>query len=106
MVRPARFGVGAWAPGGSSLEVALTPKIAHGAIRLLVGATATETDRSHRAQPREPADSNFSAACRVFIPNGGGLVISTPSAPDTGGGSYWFIVSPAAIDPRGNRINL
>ena len=60
-------------------------------------------NRSHRAQPREPANELL-RRLPVSIPNGGGLVISTPSAPDTGGGSYWFIVSPAAIDPRGNRI--
>jgi len=50
--------------------------------------------------------TNLYAACRVVVPNAGGILISSPESKDTNGTNYWIILSPTAIDASGKMIRL
>ena len=87
---------------GSPLPVGLTidvvPSLAGHSIRIILGATYTRLTNS--APATFGIVTNFSAACRVLIPNGGGLVLENP------GTNYLFLLSPMAVDGRGNPLKL
>ena len=87
------------------LAVDLMPKVVSGAIRLIVGATSTEAVTS-APDNVTTIRTNLAAACRVFLPNAGGLVVNCGTTNAAGGKSYWLIVSPTAVDARGNPIKL
>ena len=71
-------------------------------VNLLLRACITELSPT---DSQVAINTNFFAACRVVIPDAGAVVIDSgpPSAP--GQPTYWLIVSPVQIDPRGVPIN-
>jgi len=90
-------------PIGLTLEV--TPKVRSGSIQLLMGVTSTEFVASPPATA--PAVStNFAVACRVLLPNTGGLVVAGSNANHAQGTNYWLILSPTAVGAQGNPIKL
>lgn len=98
------------APAGSKalpvgLTIDLIPKVANGSIKLWVCAIST----ARPAAPLENASliqTNVAISCQTSLPSGGGLVVDAGPAKGVGGTNYWFIISPTAIDARGNPIKL
>ena len=90
-------------PIGLTLDV--TPKVRSGAIQVLIGFTSTAFVSSPPANA--PAVStNLAVACRVLLPNSGGLVVAGSNASYAQGTNYWLILSPTAVGARGNPIKL
>jgi hypothetical protein len=90
-------------PIGLTLDV--TPKVRSGSIQVLIGFTSTAFVLSPPANA--PAVStNLAVACRVMLPNSGGLVVAGSNASHAQGTNYWLILSPTAVGARGNPIKL
>ena len=90
-------------PIGLTLDV--TPKVRYGSIQLLIGFTSTAFVSSPPANA--PAVStNLAVACRVLLPNTGGLVVAGSNANHAQGTNYWLILSPTAVGAQGNPIKL
>lgn len=88
-------------PIGLTLDVA--PKMRSGSIQLLLGVTSTESVASPSTHP--PAlSTNLAVACRVLLPNSGALVVSVGNPGDPRETNYWLIISPTAVDARGQPI--
>jgi hypothetical protein len=88
---------------GLTLDV--TPKVRSGSIQLLINVISTAVVSSPPANA--PAVStNLAVACRVLLPNTGGLVVAGSNASHAQGKNYWLILSPTAVDARGNPIKL
>ena len=90
-------------PVGLILEV--SPKVRSGSIQLLLGVTSTESVGSP-ATNAAALSTNLAVACRVLLPNSGGLVVAGGNSRDLRGTNYWLILSPTAIDARGRPIKL
>ncbi len=88
-------------PVGLSLEV--MPKVAAKSIKLTVGVSATEAVPSIQTN-LFVVRTNFATACRVFVPSTGALVMDGGSANQPGSTNYLIIISPTAVDARGNPI--
>jgi len=95
------FVAGKSVPVGLTLEV--SPKVRSGSIRLLLGFTSTESVASHSASAAV-LNTNLAVACRVSLPNAGGLVVEGGKPRDASGKNHWLIISPTAVDARGNPI--
>src|SRR5437762_12699482 len=90
-------------PIGLTFEV--TPKVRSGSIQLLMGVTSSEFVESPPATA--PAVStNLAVACRVLLPNTGGLVVTGSNANHAQGTNYWLILLPTAVGAQGNPIKL
>jgi hypothetical protein len=89
----------------SGIRADLLPKVRKGSFNLVVGLTSTETISSPPGTI-SGVQTNFAAACRVMVPNGGGLVVDAGKGKDGAGTNYWFIVSPVAVDAKGNPTKL
>jgi hypothetical protein len=84
------------------VTVHLIPKFVSSSVELTLAATSTEIGAlSGRA---EAVRTNLGVACRVLLPNAGGLVVDGGNARDASGQSRWLIISPTAVDARGNPI--
>ena len=92
-------------PTPVGLVVNLLPRASAGSINLAMSATSTEPFVPQPGGALE-VRTNLAAACRVFIPNAGGLVLGSGNAKDADGKSNWLIVSPTAVDAKGNPIKL
>jgi hypothetical protein len=80
----------------------VSPKIASHQFQLAMNAVYTqENDNS-----TSPIRTNLSAACRVRLPNAGGVLISSPVSKDPNGTNYWLILAASAIDGFGRPIKL
>ena len=106
----AQLSVGQSAPaGGKSIPVGLTieimPKVANGSLKLLVRFVSTEKAASPRGDSAF-IRTNLAVSCQALLPNGGALVVDGGSATPASGTNYWLIVSPTAIDARGQPIKL
>jgi hypothetical protein len=82
------------------LRVDLNPKYVSGAIKVMLGATATQRMETDPAIFR----TNLAVACRAIVPNAGALLVDTGETPASSGTNYWLIVSPTAVDSRGNPL--
>jgi hypothetical protein len=100
--RPARSVLGS---SGFSLDVSIDPKIIGSEIRLLIGAVATEQTEPAGAKAGN-VRTNLAVACRVLVSSAGGLVVNAAGATNAAGGSYWLMISPTAVDARGNPLKL
>lgn len=94
---------------GNNVPIGLTldviPKVRSGSIQVLIGFSSTAF------VPSPPADApavrtNLALACRVLLPNSGGLVVAGGNASHAQGTNYWLILSPTAVGARGNPITL
>jgi hypothetical protein len=88
--------IGGAVPVGLTVDV--MPSLAGHSIRIVLGASYTRV--TNTAPAKFTLITNFSAACKVLVPNGGGLVLENP------GTNYLFLVSPIAVDSRGNPLKL
>jgi hypothetical protein len=79
------------------------PKVVSHQFQLADSANYTES-REDTATPS--VRTNLSAACRVWLPNAGGMMIAAPESRDLNGTNYWLILSTKAIDGSGNPIKL
>jgi hypothetical protein len=81
-------------PVGLTIDV--TPQRVRQSLRLNLGVTSTElADSSSNSPPS--IRTNLVLACQAVLPTAYGLVLD-------GGNGYWFILSPALIDARGNPV--
>jgi hypothetical protein len=90
-------------PVGLSLEV--SPKVRSESIQLLLAFTSSESVASPAANAAA-LRTNLAVACRVVLPNSGGLVVNGGLTNGLGGANYWLILSPTAVDARGQPIKL
>ncbi len=86
---------------GVTLDVA--PKIVSHRLQLPMSAVYSELDAGSQANPIR---TNFSAACRVLLPNAGGILIISPDTNNNNGTNYWLMLSATAIDGHGKAIKL
>ena len=91
--------------GSPSLSIDVLPRITGSFIRLTVGITSTEFLPAPENAVRD-VRTNISAACRLLVPNGGGLVLATVHTNDLFPAGYWVILTPTAVDSRGNLLKL
>jgi hypothetical protein len=84
------------------VTVQLIPNSASSSVKLTFAVTSTEI-RSPSGQV-EAVRTNLAVACRVLLPNAGGLVVDGGNARDASGKNHWLIISPTAVDARGNPI--
>ncbi len=83
-------------PCGLALDV--LPKVASGALRLLLAANSTDvTVSGTSAQSR----TNLAAFCIAHLQNGGALVLAPAISNDAGGTNLFLIISATAVDARG-----
>jgi hypothetical protein len=85
------------------LAVDVLPKAAGTSFNLLVRVASTESI----AAPGIGAPSvrtNFTAACRALVPNGGAWAVAGGKPPDAEGTNYWLILSTVAVDAAGKPI--
>jgi len=80
----------------------VSPKIASHQFQLAMNAVYTQENDNSTA----PIRTNLSAACRVRLPNAGGVLISSPVSKDPNGTNYWLILAATAIDGFGKPIKL
>ncbi len=92
---------GAWTNIGTSIDA--LPKTSAGSINLLIHASSTEL--SGVSTTNGPAiKTNFSAACRVLLPDAGALVLNCRNADPSNPTNYWLIVSPVLVDATGKPV--
>jgi hypothetical protein len=72
-----------------------------GSVKMLLGASSTELAGHFIANGLK---TNFTAACRVLLPDAGALVINCRNADATNPTNYWLIVSPVLVDATGKPI--
>lgn len=92
--------------GPVGLRCTTTTKYAAGSVNILLNVTSTEGPSAFTSVPNEP-QTNFAVTCRASVPNGGALLFKRPLTGDMAGSAgtnLWFIVSPTAVDARGNPI--
>jgi hypothetical protein len=89
--------------GFVGLAVNVTPKIAAHQFQLAMSAAYSELNQGTGTNPIQ---TNLCAACRVRVPNAGGLLITGPEITESGRTNYWLILSPTAVDGAGNPIKL
>ena len=90
-------------PVGLTLEA--SPKVHSGSIQLLLDVTSTESVASPAANAAA-LSTNLAVTCRVLLPNSGGLVVANDNESHAHGTNYWLILSPTAVDARGQPIKL
>ena len=73
------------------VTVHLVPKFLSSSVQLTFAVTSTEA-----------LATNLAVACRVLLPNAGGLVVDGGNARDAIGKNHWLIISPLITDARGN----
>lgn len=86
-----------------ALTVDLIPKVVSGSVKLTTSVTYTEMTAPPPGKVFA-VKTNLTAACRVFLPNGGGLVVEEASVKDAIGDIYLLILSPTVFDAQGNPI--
>jgi len=83
----------------------VSPEVRSGSIQLLLGVTSTESVGSP-ATNAAALSTNLAVACRVLLPNSGGLVVAGRKTGDLRGTNFWLILSTSAVDARGQPIKL
>lgn len=86
---------------GVTVDVA--PKIVSHQLQLPMNVVYSELNGDSSANPIR---TNLSAACRILVPNAGGILITSPEAQNRSGTNYWLILSAAAVDGLGKTIKL
>lgn len=89
--------------GFVGVAVDVNPKIASHQMHVAMSAVYSEVDQNKGSSPIR---TNLCAACRVRMPNAGGLLIKAPDPQANNGTNYWFLLCPTAIDATGNPIKL
>jgi len=93
-----------FSPGGiTNIGVTLdtAPTASGDLVKMLLGASSTELAGQSITNGIK---TNFSAACRVVLPDAGALVINCRNADATNPTNYWLIVSPVLVDATGKPI--
>jgi hypothetical protein len=84
------------------ISMVVSPKIISRELQLEINAFYTEPNDS----PRIPIRTNLSAGFRVRLPNGGGVLITSPPAKDAYSTNYWLILESTAVDGHDKPIKL
>jgi hypothetical protein len=84
------------------VTVHLIPNFISSSIKLSFAVSSTEMSAS--SGQAEAVRTNLAVACRVLLPNAGGLVVDGGNASDASGKSHWLIISPTVVDALGNPI--
>ena len=84
-------------------SVAVLPEASAGMVNMLINARSTELP-AFAASNSPVAKTNFSTACRAFVPDAGALVLHCHNADPANPTNYWLIISPALVDAAGQRI--
>ena len=96
------YGVANPVPVGLTIDV--VPSLAAHSIRIILSSTYTKLTNPGAANFR--VTTNFAAACRALIPNGGGLILENANTNTAAGTKYLFLVSPTAVNDRGDPLKL
>jgi hypothetical protein len=88
-------------PVGITVDV--IPRIASHQLKLAINTTYSE---SVNATNGSYVRTNLSAACRVLVPNAGGVLIAASDQKDKSGTNYWLLLSATAVDGMGKTIKL
>jgi hypothetical protein len=86
-------------PAGATID--MLPRVVAHSLSLLLGATYTESKLLTDGATRGVA-TNLITACRVSLPNGGGLLLKGGNPRISSQTNYWLFISATAIDSRGN----
>lgn len=84
---------------GITLDTAATASA--GSVKLLLGAISTQLAGQSTTNGLK---TNFSAACRVILPDAGALVMNCRNADASNPTNYWLIVSPTLVDAAGRSV--
>jgi hypothetical protein len=84
---------------GITLDTVVTAS--SGSVKMLLGASSTELAGQSITNGIK---TNFSAACRVVLPDAGALVINCRNSDASNPTNYWLIVSPVLVDATGKPI--
>jgi hypothetical protein len=87
------------------LAMGVLPKIEGESFRLLATAVSSESFTNAGAG-RVGIRTNFAAACRALVGNGGAVVLAGGRATGGNGTNYAFIISVTAVDGKGKPISL
>ena len=82
------------------VTVHLIPKFVPSSVKLTLAVTSTEIGAP--SGQAEAVRTNLAVACRVVLPNAGGLVVDGGNAWDASGKNHWLIISPVITDAQGN----
>jgi hypothetical protein len=85
---------------GSVIDATAT--VHSGSVTLLLFARSTEAVSPPSDSPA--VKTNFCAACRVTLPDAGGLIINCGNAGPANPTNYWLIISPVLVDAAGKPI--
>jgi hypothetical protein len=92
-------------PAFVGLRIDLLPTVSNHCFELHVGATATETVGALDGS-LPGVITNLNAGCVARVTNGAGLILQSPPRGDLLGTNYWLLISPTAIDARGQPKEL
>lgn len=85
------------------VTLGISPKIASHEVQLGLGAVYSEVEQNKGSSAIR---TNLCAACRVRLPNAGGLLMKGANSRDNNATNYWLLLCPTAIDAAGNAIKL
>jgi len=86
------------------LTVDVVPSLAGHSVKIILGASYIKLNRAAPANPT--VATNFSAACRAFVPNGGALVLQAGRTNPAAATNYLLLVSPVVTDAQGKPVKL
>ena len=89
---------------GRSLAVDVIATMASPGIRLLVKAESTEPNKTNSLGTVVSLKTNIAAACRVLIPNSGGVVLLGANPKEHSLTNHWIILSAATVNARGQPV--
>lgn len=92
-------------PTTNSLTIQMLPTVAGTSFEMTLGAASTSSDFLPDGTFGGQI-TNITAACRVLIPNGGGLLLASPATAPSKSPSYWVVLSAVAVDSRGKPKKL
>lgn len=86
------------------LTVDVVPSLAGHSVKLILGANYIK--QTSAVQNNPTVTTNFSAACRAFVPNGGALVLEGARTNPAAATNYLLLVSPVVIDAKGKPVKM
>jgi hypothetical protein len=89
----------------ANASMSISPKVSRKHFDLQLNALYTTPGNSAGVTPA-PQLTNFAAACRAALPNGGAIVLDGGKRSDSQGTNYWLSISCVAVDSKGNPKKL
>jgi hypothetical protein len=90
----------------ANLWMRVSPQVHHRKFDLGLKAICSTDMNSNGTASGGTTLTNLALACRVTLSDGGAVIINRGKEAGTTGTNYWFMLSPVAIDSKGNRKKL